>query len=258
MNTTRPRIIPILLLRGNGLVKGTRFKDHSYVGDPINAVRIFNDKNVDELFLLDISATRDGRVPATDLVQRISDETYMPFGVGGGLQAVSEMQRLLQAGAEKVALNSGAIARPALVDEAGREFGSQSVTVVIDAQRSWRGQYTVCSHSGSRKTALDPVAWAREVADRGAGEILVNSIDRDGTGKGYDLELVRRVADAVSVPVIAGCGAGSYQDFRAAVDSARASAVAAGNLFVFHGPHRAVLINYPGEGLWDELQGAST
>ncbi|MBI5686982.1 MAG: imidazole glycerol phosphate synthase subunit HisF [Verrucomicrobia bacterium] len=249
----RPRIIPVLLLKGEGLVKGTRFKDHKYVGDPINAVRIFNDKNADELFLLDITATQEGRVPSVEMVRRIAEESYMPFGVGGGIRSVAQMRDLLRAGAEKVAINSAAVEMPDLIREGSNNFGRQSITVSIDVKRNWRGQDAVWTHSGARKTGLDVCDWARRAQDLGAGEILLNSIDRDGTGAGYDLPLVRSVADAVEIPVIACGGAGKYEDFLPAVREAHASAVAAGSLFVFHGPLRAVLINYPGDGLWDKL-----
>lgn len=245
----KPRIIPILLLRGDGLVKGVHFKDHRYVGDPMNAVRIFNEKNVDELFLLDIASTGRRTIPNPDFVQRVADESYMPFGVGGGIQTVADMRNLLRAGAEKVSINTAAVENPELITEASEVFGSQSITVSIDVKKNWLGKYLVHTHSGRKKTNLDPVAWAARAAQLGAGEILINSIDRDGTGKGYDLELVQQVADAVDIPVIACGGAGNYNDLSEVIEQTHASAAAAGSLFVFYGPHRGVLITYPEEKL---------
>jgi len=240
-----PRFIPILLLKNGGLVKGVRFTAHNYVGDPMNAVRIFNEKNVDELFLLDITATAEHRAPDPAIVQQIADECYMPFGIGGGIHTVEQMRALLRAGAEKVSINTAAIENPQLIQDASREFGAQSVTVAMDVVRNWRGRYTVRSRAGSRKTNLEPVAWAQRVAELGAGEILLTSIDRDGTGQGYDLALTRAVADAVNIPVVACGGAGTTADLDTVVTEGHAAAAAAGSLFVFHGPHRAVLINYP-------------
>lgn len=241
-----PRVIPVLLLRGEGLVKGVRFRDFKYVGDPINAVKIFNEKEVDELFFLDIAATGEGRVPALDLVQRLADECYMPFGVGGGIRTVEQARDLLKAGAEKVSINTAAVADPSLITRIAEKFGNQSVVVAIDVQRGWLGGEKVYARNGGEKTARDPVAWAAEAQRLGAGEILLTSIDRDGTGDGYDLDLIRRVCAAVSIPVIACGGAGSVEHLREGL-RAGAAAVAAGSFFVFHGRKRAVLINFPTE-----------
>ena len=239
------RIIPVLLLRGDGLVKGVRFKDHRYVGDPINAVKIFNDKEVDELVFLDITATIEQRPCRLELVQHIADECYMPFGVGGGVRSVEDIRMLLNSGAEKVCINTAAVATPELIREASATFGSQSIVVAIDVRQSWRGVSRVYTHAGRNKTALEPVEWARRAAELGAGEILLTSVDRDGTHRGFDLDLLRAVSAAVDVPVIACGGAGCYRDLSDAVASGGASAVAAGSLFVFYGKHKAVLITYP-------------
>jgi cyclase len=247
---THPRVIPVLLLKGDGLYKGVQFKNYKYVGDPINAVRIFNDKDVDELLFLDITAAADGRFISPDLVQRVADESYMPFGVGGGIRSVEQIRQLLKAGAEKVSINTAAVENPDLIRAASELAGRQSVTVAIDVRRNWLGKYHVYTHSGARKTDLDPLEWALKAEGLGAGEILVNSIDRDGTGKGYDLEITRKLADAVKIPVIACGGAGKYADCVEAIEQGHASAAAAGSLFVFVGPHRSVLINYPDEGIW--------
>lgn len=238
-----PRVIPTLLLKDMGLVKGVGFKDHKYVGDPMNAVRIFNSKNADELFLLDITASSRGASLDPEFVQRVADECYMPFGVGGGISTVDQIGRLVRSGAEKVALNTAALARPDLIREAADSFGSQCVVVSIDVGRDLFGRTKVFSHSGSRKTSWDPVDWARRAAELGAGEILFTSIAHEGKGDGYDLELVRSVAAAVPVPVISSGGAGRVEHFAAAFE-AGATAAAAGSMFVFKGQLRSVLIQY--------------
>ena len=239
------RVIPCLLLRRRGLVKTVKFNDPAYVGDPINTVRIFNEMEVDELVFLDITASPDNKAPQFDLLEEIANECFMPFAYGGGLRTVADIQRLFELGAEKAVLNTAAHANPALVTEAARRFGSQSVIVSIDARRSFLGRHQVHVNGGRENTKLDPVEYAVKMARAGAGEILITSMDRDGTFSGYDLELTRRVAEAVQVPVIACGGAGSLTDFQKAVKEGRAAAVAAGSLFVYQGSHRAVLVNYP-------------
>jgi cyclase len=241
----RPRVIPVLLLRNRGLVKTTRFKDPTYLGDPINIVRIFNDKEVDELIFLDITATVENRAPPFEILAEIASECFMPLGYGGGLRRLEDVKRLVSSGIEKVAVNSYAGESPDFIRQAADAIGSQSVVVSIDVRRSWLGRYEVFTHSGRRGTGLDPVAFAVRAAQLGAGEILLNAIDRDGTFKGYDLELVRQVAQAVDIPVIACGGACTVDDLAAAVRQGGASAAAAGSLFVFQGKHRAVLISYP-------------
>lgn len=240
----RPRVIPCLLLRGEGLVKGVRFRDFKYVGDPINAVRILSEKQVDELLFLDIAATTEKRTLVPDLVQRIADESFVPFGVGGGIRTVQDIRALLGAGAEKVSINTAAVENPALISAAAETFGSQSVVVSIDVRRKWLGGYCVYTRCGTRDAGLDPVEWAVRAAELGAGEILLNSIDRDGTLSGYDLQLIRSVATAVPIPVIACGGARHAQDIRDAIHIGQASAAAAGSLFVFYGPKKAVLIHF--------------
>lgn len=242
-----PRVIPCLLLRGTGLVKTVRFGDPKYVGDIINAVRIFNDKEVDEIIILDIEAHAGrGRIN-WELVTKAAGEAFMPMCYGGGVRSVDEIKRLFKAGIEKVSVNTGAHEDPRLLESAARTFGSQSIVAGIDVKKNLFGRYVVVSHGGERKQATDVVAWAKTVERAGAGEILLNSVDRDGTQAGYDLELVRQVTSAVSIPVIACGGAGKLEHFAQAIRSG-ASAVAAGSLFVFHGPHRAVLITYPARG----------
>jgi cyclase len=243
----RPRILPTLLLRGQGLVKGVNFKDYKYVGDPINAVKIFNDKRVDELMFLDINATNDKKKLSLELIQKIADECFMPFGVGGGIENVDEAREILSAGAEKISINTAAVKNPKLITEIADVFGKQSVVVSIDVKTvgwlSKKKRVMICS--GKQKTDLDPVEWAKKVESMGAGEILLNSVDRDGTMSGYDLELIKSVVDEVNIPVIAGGGAGSIQDLSDGIHIGGAQAVSAGSLFVFHGRRRAVLINFP-------------
>jgi imidazole glycerol-phosphate synthase subunit HisF len=251
----KTRVIPALLFKDQGLVKTVHFRKPSYVGDPINAIKIFNDKEVDELVVLDITASIEGRGPSFELIEEIASECFMPLGYGGGIRSVEDIRRILATGVEKVILNAAALADPALVEAAARAAGSQSIVVSIDAKKKLLGGYEVWAAGATRATGRDPAEFAREMQSRGAGEILITSIDRDGTQKGFDLELVRRVAAAVSVPVVACGGAGTLAHLREAVD-AGASAVAAGSMFVYVGKHRAVLINYPQYRELENLFGA--
>jgi len=241
----KTRVIPCLLLRGAGLVKTTCFKDPKYVGDPINAIKIFNDKEVDELVLLDITASKENRGPAFSVIAEVASECFMPLAYGGGIRTVEEARRILKLGVEKVVFNTTAWREPAVLRDASREFGAQAVVASIDVRRKLFGRYEVYVEGGTRATGMDPVEYARRMEAAGAGEIFLTSIDRDGTMKGYELELLAKVTTAVGVPVIASGGAGSLSDFSAAIREGGAAAVAAGAMFVFHGPHRAVLITYP-------------
>lgn len=239
------RAIPVLLLRGGGLVKTVRFKNPTYLGDPINIVKLFNDKEADELVLLDITATPANRGPRFDLLAQITSECFMPLCYGGGVRTLDDMHALFNLGIEKVAVNSYAVQNPSFITAAAERFGSQSVIVSVDVKRTLFGRYQVVTHGSKRGTGLDPVEFARQAEREGAGELLLNSVDRDGTMEGYDLDLVRRVSHAVSIPVVACGGAGRIADLAHVVNDAGASAAAAGSLFVFQGRHRAVLINYP-------------
>ncbi len=239
------RVIPVLLLRGWGLEKSIRFSEPKYVGCPINAARVFNGKNVDELILLDIVATNERRGPQIEVVREIASESFMPFTVGGGIRSVDMMWELLQAGADRVVINTAAIERPELIRQGADRFGSQCMVASIDARRTADGAFEVCTHAGMHPTGLDPVAVARHMQEMGAGEIFLTSIDRDGTMDGYDTGLIRAVADAVSIPVIACGGAGSVAHLADAVYEGHASAVAAGAFFLFYGRRRTVLITYP-------------
>jgi len=248
-----PRVIPALLLRGRGLVKTVKFSDPTYVGDPVNVIRIFNDKEVDEVVLLDITATRERRPPNFELLEEISSECFMPLGYGGGVTTIDQMARLFAIGIEKVVINHAAFDSPQLIHEASQRFGSQSVVGSIDAsRRPIVGGYRVYDHVMRRRTDREVEALAVALQEAGAGEILLNVVDRDGTMTGYELPLVSRVSQAVDIPVIACGGAHTDQDFRLAVD-AGASAVAAGARFVFQGRHRAVLVNFPERSALERL-----
>lgn len=242
----RPRAIPVLLLRRDELLyKTVRFKDPKYVGDPRIAVKIFNDKGADEIVLLDIEATPNGRQPNFALIEEIAGEAFMPLAYGGGIRNEDDVRTILSLGVEKVVINTYAVEDPWFISRASEVNGAQSIVVSIDAKKSMFGGYRIFTRGGRTKTKLDPVTLAKRAADAGAGEIMINSIDRDGTFSGYDTDLIRSVADAVDVPVIACGGAGSLEDLADAVKLGHASAVAAGSFFVFQRPHRAVLITLP-------------
>jgi cyclase len=254
----RPRIIPCLLVTRKGLVKTIRFAEPKYIGDPVNAVKIFNEKEVDELVVLDIDATRQGSAPDYSLIKNLAAECRMPLCYGGGIKSLEQAVRIIKMGVEKVSLSSGAIENPALVSEIARYVGSQSVVVVLDIRRGKSpGSFEVWTHNGTKNSRLDAVAVARQMQAAGAGEIVLNSIDNDGVMKGYDLELVRAVRPAVSVPMTVLGGAGSLNDIGALLHEAGIIGAAAGSLFVFKGAFRAVLINYPDHGkkaaLWREI-----
>lgn len=241
----RTRVIPCLLLKNSGLVKGVQFKKHRYLGDPINAVKIFNEKEVDELVFLDIGAGISKCPPDFELLKDISSEAFMPFAYGGGITSCQEIERLFTIGVEKVILNTAAFLNPQLLKDASEIAGSQSVVVSIDVQKNFFGKYEVVIQSGQKKTKKDPVEYALEVQDKGAGEIYLCSIDKEGTSNGYDQKLIKQVSQVLDIPVIASGGAGCLNDFKSAVNIAGASAVAAGSMFVFHGKLKAVLITYP-------------
>jgi cyclase len=249
----RPRVIPCLLLEDGGLVKTVGFKRRTYIGDPVNAVKIFNDKEADELLFLDISATRNSRAPDFSVIQQIAAECFMPLCYGGGITTLDDMARLFSIGIEKACINTSAIHNPSLVSQAAERFGSQSVVVSIDVKRSLMGKYQIVTAGGTNPTGLDPIDFARKMERLGAGEIILTSIDRDGTMKGYDTEILRTVTTAVRIPVIASGGAGVLADLKAALREGGASGAAAGSMFVFHGKHRAVLISYPAPDEIDQL-----
>lgn len=238
------RVIPALLLRNNSLVKTQKFKEPRYVGDPINAVRIFNDKEVDELMVLDISASKNRREPNYALIKEFASECFMPLTYGGGITAVEQAARLFDLGIEKVCLQTAALSTPSLVTTLAERYGSQSIVVSIDIKRNWLGVPHLFGAAEGKLRTEPWLATMRCLVDAGAGEVLLNSVDKDGTLEGPNLELIRMAADKLPVPLIALGGISSLLDIKAAVN-AGASAVAAGAFFVFHGPHRAVLITYP-------------
>ena len=240
-----PRVIPCLLLDRGGLVKTVRFKAPAYVGDPINAIKIFNEKRVDELIVLDIGASRNHQEPPYALIEELAGECFMPFCYGGGVTTVAQAARIVGLGVEKIAVNHATLARPELVRELATQLGSQSVVACVDVKKSWRGEYRLYDGVTGRLTELDPFEHAESLVRMGAGEVFVNNVDRDGTQLGYDHELVRRFSSRLSVPVIACGGAWKLDHVRDVVKEAGASAAAAGSMFVFQGPHRGVLINYP-------------
>lgn len=237
------RIIPTLLLEDGGLVKTIKFKNPKYVGDPINAVRIFNEKEVDELVLLDIAATRQGKEPNYYEIEQIVSEAFMPIGYGGGIHKLSHIEKLFKIGVEKVILNTAAFFNEDLIKEASNIYGSQSIVVCLDYKKDIWGEYKFYTKSGIDKMKGKCVDIIKHMEDLGAGEIILNSIDKDGTMTGYDLVLFEKLAKEVTVPVIASGGAGNIQDFIKALN-AGTSAVAAGSMFVYQGVHRAVLISY--------------
>jgi cyclase len=241
----RTRVIPCLLLSDGSLVKTVRFKHPAYVGDPVNAVRIFNEKEVDEIVVLDIAASRAGQEPAFDTIAEIAGECFMPLTYGGGVASVEHMRRLFSMGVEKVAINTHGIENPRLVGQASSVFGSQSIIAALDIKKGVLGKYTAYTQGGQRSTGMEAAELARRMEAEGAGEILLNSIDRDGTWSGYDVELIRRVSEAVSIPVVACGGAGSVADFREAVRDGGASAVAAGSMVVYQARGHGVLVNFP-------------
>jgi cyclase len=242
----RVRVIPVLLVSDGGLVKTVKFKEPTYVGDPINAVKIFNEKEIDEIVILDIDATRENRGPDMLKLKEIAGEAFIPLAYGGGISTIAHIEELFYLGVEKVIFNYQAFRNPAILTESAKLVGSQSVVASIDVKKNWLGKYKVMVKNGKEDTGLDPVTYAKRVTEAGAGEIFLNVIDRDGTYGGYDLGLIDAVSHTVSVPLIACGGASSVDDFLPAIEKG-ASAVAAGSLFVFQRTHRAVLISYPGQ-----------
>lgn len=236
--------MPCLLLLNGALVKTVRFKDPAYIGDPINAIRTYNELEVDELVFLDIAATAEGRPPSFEILREIASECFMPVAYGGGLRSIEDIGTVFRLGVEKVVLNTRAIMDPDLVRAAAARFGSQSIVVSIDARRTSDG-LEAFTHGGGAPTGRHPATLARQMADAGAGELFVTSIDRDGTMQGYDLDLIRSVVESVQVPVIACGGAGTVEHLGDAIKRGGAAAVAAGSMVVYFGRNRAVLINVP-------------
>ena len=239
------RIIPCLLLHKNGLVKTVKFQKPKYVGDPINAVKIFNEKEVDELMVIDIDATVENREPHYDQIEDIVSEAFMPVCYGGGITTTEQMRRLFRSGVEKISLSAAAFNNMELVSHAAQQFGSQSILVTLDIKKKWTGKYCLVSNNGKKKYDQDPIQAAMKMEELGAGELIINSVDRDGVGEGYDITYLKQLTDLVNIPVVALGGAGTVEHLRSVIIEGGVSAAAAGSMFVFHGRHRAVLISYP-------------
>jgi cyclase len=240
----RTRIIPILLLSDKGLVKTVKFKNGKYIGDPINAVKIFNDKEVDELVLFDIEASKYNRKPDFKAIKNIATEAFMPLAYGGGINELDDIKKLFSIGVEKIVINSAALQNINLISQAAEIYGDQSIVVCIDVFKNIWGKYQIFSHSKKKILYDDVFKYAKLVANSGAGEIIINSVDLDGTQLGYDLKIIHDISKIIDIPLVACGGAGNLNDFKMGFN-AGASALAAGSIFVFHGPHKAVLINFP-------------
>jgi len=252
----RPRIIPCLLVHNKGLVKTVKFKDPKYVGDPINAVKIFNEKEVDELIVLDIDASVEQREPDYKMIENLANESRMPLCYGGGIKTADQALKIFKLGVEKIAVSSAAVNNPDLVTKMAEQVGNQSIVVVIDVKKKkLSSKYEVMIHNGKKKNGLDPVEFAHQVEKHGAGEIVVNSIDHDGVMGGYDLAVIDRIRQAVNIPMTVLGGAGSLDDIKGLIDKYKILGIAAGSLFVFKGIYRAVLINYPSREEKDLLNG---
>ncbi len=249
----RPRIIPCLLIHDKGLVKTVRFKDPKYVGDPINAVRIFNEKQADELMVLDIDATVQAYEPDYVLIEKLASECRMPLCYGGGIKTVEQAQKIFSLGVEKVALSSSAIENPELISKIAERVGTQSVVVVLDVKKKFLGGYEVVIHNGKKSTAKNPIEMATLFQKLGAGEIVINSVDHDGDMKGYDLELAGKVRKQITVPLTILGGAGSMDDIGKLISNFGIVGASAGSIFVFRGVYKAVLISYPEPEVKDEL-----
>jgi cyclase len=243
----RPRVIPVLLLKDLALVKSIGFKNFKYIGDPINAVKIFNDLKADELVFLDITASKEKRLISLDFVKDVGEEANMPFAVGGGIRSIEDIRKIISAGAEKVVINSYAAENPDFIKEASDTFGSSTIVVCIDVKKKLFGGLQTWTLNGSKSTKFSPIDFAKLMQEKGAGEIIIQSIERDGTMEGYDLELIKSISESVSIPVVALGGAGKLIHLEEGYQKGFANGLAAGSLFVYHGSKRGVLINYPGK-----------
>ena len=247
----RTRVIPSLLVRNRGLVKTIRFNKAKYVGDPINAIRIFNDKEVDELVVLDIEATKRGSIDF-DYLAQINKEAFMPLGYGGGIKTADDVQRVLQLGYEKIILDNASLVDPSLIGKCAKACGSQSVVCCIDVKKDFLGSYRVYDYRNDKILKLSAIEWAKQCVQEGSGELLIYSVDNDGAYTGFDIKLLNAITPIVSVPIVALGGARNLEDLALAVSVGGASAVSAGSMFVFYGPHKAVLITYPSRDLLEK------
>ena len=241
----QPRIIPSLLIHEKGLVKSTKFIDYKYVGDPINAVKIFNEKEVDEIIIVDIDASVNGNEPDYKLIEKLAYECRMPLCYGGGIKTAEQAQRIFALGVEKISISSIAVQNPEIITEIANVVGNQSVVVVLDVKKKLFGGYEIYTHNGTKKTGIDAVEFVQKIEKLGAGEIVINSIDKDGTMKGYDLNLLDLIRDKISLPLTILGGAGNMNHIGEVIARHGVIGVAAGSNFIFKGKYRAVLINYP-------------
>ena len=249
----RPRIIPILLIRNKGVIKTIKFKNETYIGDPMNAIKIFNDLEADELIVLDIEASLKNRVISSDLVNRITEEAFMPVAIGGGINSQEDARKILSLGAEKIIINSASVLKPTVVSDISQKFGNQSIVVSIDVKHNFLKKKKVAIHRGTRLTSIDPIDHAKKMEKLGAGEIMINAIANDGLMTGYDTTLISEISKAVNIPVIACGGAGSLEDLKLVCSEGNASAAAAGSIFVYYGSRKGVLINYPSKHLLNNI-----
>lgn len=249
----RPRIIPSLLVHEKGLVKTVKFKDSKYVGDPINAVRIFNEKEVDELAVFDIDTTVLGNEPDYNLIEKLANQSRMPICYGGGVRTVDQAQKIFSLGIEKIALSSAVIHNPTLISEISEKVGSQSVVVVLDVKKKIFGGYEMYTHNGKQSTGIDPVTFAVKAQELGAGEIIINSIDKDGMMNGFDMNIISKIREIVTIPITVLGGAGNINDIKKVIKEHGIIGVAAGSLFVFKGKYKAVLINYPDRNIKEQI-----
>jgi cyclase len=242
----RPRVIPVLLLKNLGLVKSIGFKNYTYIGDPMNAVRIYNEMKADELVFLDIEATKQSRLISLDFVREVGEEANMPFAAGGGIKSIEDIRKVTSAGAEKVVINSAA-ADNEFINNAAKEFGSSTIVVCIDVKKKLFGGLKTWTHGGQKSTNYNPIDFAKRMEENGAGELIIQSIDRDGKMEGYDVDLIRSISEAVSIPVVALGGAGKLEHLKDVAQKGFANGLAAGSMFVYQGSNKGVLINYLSE-----------
>lgn len=241
----RPRVIPVLLLKNKALVKTSKFRNPNYIGDAINAVQIFNDLTADEIVFLDIEATKNNTLINIDFVKEVGEEANMPFAVGGGIRTINDIRNIISAGAERVVIGSYAVENPDFISKAAKEFGSSTIAVCIDVKKPLFSDVRVYTVNGKKKSKFNPLEFAKLMEQNGAGEIIIQSVDLDGSMLGYDIELIKSISSEVSIPVIALGGAGGLNDLKIAFNIGYATGVAAGSLFVYQNKNKGVLINYP-------------
>lgn len=251
----RTRVIPVLLFNNGGLYKTIRFKDPRYIGDPINAVKIFNEKEVDELVIFDISASEKGAHPNFSFIHDMATECFMPICYGGGIKSIEDAQQLFRLGVEKISINTAAIENPEFIKELSEKFGRSSIVITVDIKKDLLGNYYVFTNRGKKNTGMKVDVWVKRIEELGAGEIILNNIEKDGMMEGYDLKLLKMVSQRVHIPVVACGGAGKLEDFKSAVQDGGVSAVAAGSLFVYWGIKKGILINYPEQEKIEEIFG---